>query len=510
MSTVYDSISGLVRSAGIIFIGSILGKILALLGQILIIRHLSPELFGHIALTYTVASTAAGLSLLGVHEGVTKMISADTDEQRKKQVLMSGYSIATVGGLFVLSSLYLFRVQIASAVKNPRLVELLPYFLPFLILYPISRISIAALRSSKRSLVTVVSRDLGPRVGALLIFGVAVIVGWPLTGAIIYWISIPAFIVLLSARYIYTDYIIGRSVTKLPPGNLLRELWSFSWPLALSSSLFIIMGNFDIFMISYFMEARSVGLYRAIRPLRQITTFAVVSFSFIFLPLASEFFVENRIDELSHIYQVSTKWITALSLPPVLLVTAFSEDVIRVLFQSSYVPAASALTILIGGLFFRSLVGPDGDVLKSINETRTILYSAAAAVVVNIVLNIFLIPRYGIAGAAFATVCGYAVHNLVELAIIYHHLGVHPFTGDNIRSLFPTIGFVLVLRYIIGDVTLEIISLIGIGCLLAFVHVLSMILTRCFDEYDLFLIEKIENRIDRDLPIIKSIIERSI
>jgi O-antigen/teichoic acid export membrane protein len=510
MASIYEHLGGLVRSAGIIFLGTILGKGLALLGQILIIRNLSPETFGHVALTYTVISTGAGLSLLGVHEGVTKMISADTDTERRKHILVSGYSIAIGGGSLVLIVLYLFKSQIAIVLNDTSLAELLPAFLPFLILYPASRISIAALRASKRSLVTVLSRDLGSRVGALLILGTALAVGQPLTGAIIYWVSVPAFIVLLSAWYVHADYVSGQSIIDLPSRDLFRELWSFSWPLALSSSLFIIMGNFDILMIGYFMDSRSVGLYRAIRPLRQMTTFAVLSFSFIFLPLASEFFVEKRLEELNDLYQTSTKWITSLSLPPVLLITVFAEDIIRILFRSAYLPATPALTVLIGGLFFRALVGPDGDVLKAINETRAILYSAAVAVVVNIGLNIFLIPRYGISGAAFATVCGYAAHNLFELGIIYRRLGVHPFVRNNIKSLFPTTGFALVLGQIVNDLALGLFSLLAIGALLALFHIFSMGITRCFDQSDMFLIERVEQKIGRNLPLAKSIIQKGM
>jgi len=311
---------------------------------------------------------------------------------------------------------------------------------------------------------------------------------------------------VFTGYYLHRELSIGRVVGRLPDAATVRELWSFSWPLAIGSSFFLLLSNVDVLMIGYFMEPRSVGFYRAIQPLRQVTVFVLGSFTFLFLPLATQYYDDGNLDALDRFYTISTKWIVAATFPLVLVFTLFAPEVVRAFFGVEYTPAAPALAVLTAGLFVRAIVGLNGDMTKAIDRPRIELYSVAVAVVVNVVLNVVLVPRYGIVGAAIGTVVGYAVYNALEVLMIYRSVGSHPFSANTVKPLIPTVLVALGAARLTADVQLGLVVLIGIGGFLSVIHLFSMVVTRSLGREDLLLFERFEERTGVDLERFKSMI----
>jgi stage V sporulation protein B len=506
VTSLNDALSGLAKSAAIVFMGSVLGRLLSLLGQVLIVRSLTPTSFGHVALAYTVVTTVGGLGLLGIHEGVTRLMSAEQTPVYRRQVLRSGYTFVLVGSLAIGTVIYAVRFRLGAYLNDDTLPELLVLFLPYLAAYALARVSFGALRAHKRSLAAIVTRDVGPRIGALLLFGVFVLSGEAFFGAVAYWVVTPVIMACLAAYYLHQELSMGRVLRQLPDRETTLELWSFSWPLAVGASFFLLLSNIDVLMIGYFMQPQSVGLYRAIQPLRQVTSFVLVAFTFLFLPIATEYYDDGALDALDRFYTITTKWVVAATFPPVLVFTLFAPDVVRVFFGGEYVPAAPALAVLTAGLFVRALVGLNGDMTKAIDRPKIELYSVAVAVVVNVSLNIVLIPRYGIVGAAAGTVVGYVVYNALEVAAIYWAVESHPFALDNVKSLPPTLLVALGVTRLTRPIDLSLPMLLGIGVLVSVVHLLSMFLTRSLGPEDLLLFERFEERIGVDLERIKRLL----
>ncbi|OYR54185.1 flippase [Halorubrum halodurans] len=508
MTSLDDSLGSLAKSAVIVFIGSVVGKVLSLIGQVLIVRSLTPTSFGHVALAYTIVSTAAGLALLGSDKGVARLISAKQTVNSHRRVLRAGYTFALFASFGVAITIFIIRFRLAAYLNDDQLPKLLIAFLPFFIASNISRVSFSALRAYKRSLEATVARDLGPRIGAVLLFGIFALSGEAFLGAVAYWVTTPIIMVLLTGYYLHGELSLGRVISHLPDQKMISELWSFSWPLAVGSTFFLLLSNIDILMIGYFIQPQSVGLYRAIQPLRQVNTFVLVGFAFLFLPIATEYYEDDNFDALNRIYTVSTKWIVTATFPPVLLFTLFAPDVVRAFFGSKYVPAAPALAVLTSGLFLRAIVGLNGDMTKAINRTQIELYSVVPAVLVNITLNFILIPKYGITGAAIGTVIGYGVYNLIELVAIYWAIKIHPFSMNNIKPLIPTLLFTLGLRRLIGHEDLSLLLLIMSGILISIAHLLSVFLTRSLSHTDILLLERFEERTGLNLGRVKQIIKK--
>lgn len=503
MTSPAENLKMLVTGTGIILVGSMTGRLLSLFGQVLIVRELSPEAFGHIALAYTIALAAASIGLIGIPEGVVRFVSAHDADATQRDVLRGGFLLALLGGVAAASTVFLFRPELSSIMNDEQLPGLLVLFVPYLLIYPIAKTAIATLRSQKQSVRATFSRDLIPYVGAIVLFVVLAAEGVPEVGAVLYWVSVPFFMTIFGLYYVNQRFSIRSLVSTIPEQTTVRRLWSFSWPLAIGTSFTMLFANLDVLMIGYFLESSAVGQYRAVQPLRQVTGFILTAFVFLYYPIATEYFSDDEIGDLDDLYSTSTKWIVGATIPPVLVLAFFAPDVIRVLFGSAYLPAAPALTVLVLGMSVRALVGPSGTTIKAINRPRVELFASFVGVVINLVLNVVLIPVYGIVGAAFATAAGYATFNVIETAFIYNALRIHPFRVNTFKPLVPTVGVAASLAFATRGQQLGFVALAVIGVVIGLAYLGSLVVTNSLDDEDLFMLDQFQNRTGIDMTRIE-------
>ncbi|WP_114577213.1 flippase [Saliphagus sp. LR7] len=508
MSSIADSLSGLVKSAGIVLAGTVVANILGLLAEILIPRALAPATYGRLGLAFGIVSAVSSLAILGIPNGVTRSLSEKESAHDELDVLRSGYAISFAGAVLTAAVIYLARFEIAALMDDPEVAPLLVAFVPYLLAFPIAKVSVGILRAEERTTAATLAERVGPRMLGLALVAGLIVAGQPVAGAIGYWLSFSIVGALLALYAVQQHINFGSFIARLPKRETVHELWSFSWPLAAAASLHIMLANIDIIMIGYFLESESVGYYRSIQPLKQVIFFFSGSFAFLFFPLATKHYSQGDFDGLDTLYTVTTKWIVWLTFPAVLLFTLFSPAAIRLFFGTAYLPAAPALSVLMAGLFYRVLVGLNGDMVKAINRSRIELYSAIAGVVVNVLLNAALIPRFGIIGAAFGTVVGYFIYNTVEVVAIYLAIKSHPFSVAAFKPLVPPTLVGIGTLVLISQQALGLLAFAGIGVLLCVTQFVSMILTRSLTDTDLLLVKEFEARFDIDLSWLTSLIRR--
>ncbi|WP_336343303.1 flippase [Halalkalicoccus ordinarius] len=501
-----SALSKLAGSALLILLATIFGRGLGFVGEVIIVRSLEPSVYGQLALAYTVVSSLATLTLVGIHEGVTRQFSATSSSTQRIRIVWTGYSILLVSSIVSILGIYLLRWQLSSIMGEDHLSTTLLLFLPYLFVYPLWQVSKGTLRGQQRTLPVVISNEFSGRLTAIICLGGFILLGETYYGPVVYWIGYPLISTLVALYFIKKSVETQQLVTALPDAETLRKLWSFSWPLAVGSSVFLLLSNLDILMIGYFLESESVGFYRSVQPLKQVATFALGSFTFLFLPLATEHYADRNITELDELFTVSTKWVLIITLPPLIVFGFFSTDIVRVFFGREYLPAAPVLSILVLGLLSRALSGLDGDMVKAINRPRIELYAAILGMLANFTLNILLIPVYGITGAALATVTGYIVYNTAELICIYRLVGATPFSL-NIVKYVATVLLLGMLASVLITPALSLIGLAVLGICFTLIQPIVLILTHSVEPADLALLEDVESKIGKDLKLLKRLVK---
>jgi len=182
-----------------------------------------------------------------------------------------------------------------------------------------------------------------------------------------------------------------------------RTLMRDSWPLILSGIIVSIYVNIDQVMIKHMIDEQAVGIYA-------IATRISTAWYFIPIAITSSMFpaILNAKYNNSSIYQQRLQalydilvWLAILI---AIVILCLSESIIDLLVGQEYAPAASVLSIAIIAGIFTNIGLINNKFFEAENRQIDILYRSLLGVSVNIFLNIILIKKYGIYGAAMATV----------------------------------------------------------------------------------------------------------
>ncbi|MDB4178056.1 flippase [Gammaproteobacteria bacterium] len=194
--------------------------------------------------------------------------------------------------------------------------------------------------------------------------------------------------------------------------NLAIELLRDSWPLILSGVAITIYMRVDQIMIKEMLDFNAVGQYAAA---------VKISEGWYFIPmligasLAPAIINAKEVNEnlyytrLQNFYTAMVWGAILISVP----LAIFADLIINTLFGSSYSEAASVLVIHVWAGIFLSLGIACGKWYLAENYTKGALYKALFGMSINIVGNYFLIPIYGINGAAFSTLIAHISANLI-------------------------------------------------------------------------------------------------
>jgi O-antigen/teichoic acid export membrane protein len=224
------------------------------------------------------------------------------------------------------------------------------------------------------------------------------------------------------------------------------------------------------------------------------------------MPILSELHAENRSGELRRLYTVVTKWVFLGTLPLFMLFVLLPSEIISVTFGAKYAEAGLTLAILAVGFFSHTLVGPNENTLKSIGATRRVMYDNATAAGVNIVLNIVLVPTYGIVGAAVGTSVAYVVLNILYTYHAYELAGVQPFSAAMVKPGFG--GVVLgIVVYIVATTlfTVTPFLLVGISAIYGILYVPLVLALGGIEREEVMLVMSFEERFGIDLGPLKRI-----
>lgn len=183
---------------------------------------------------------------------------------------------------------------------------------------------------------------------------------------------------------------------------LFRNLITFAIPKTVASVSMIILMSFDIFCITYFLGVTHAGLYNAAVPIARILLLITRSICLPLLPAISEDYAKGK-EYISSYLADAFKYVSAAAIPLVLVCTIYSEELITLFFGVSYVDASRVLGILSAATLTMGYCSVFSVTFQGMGRPDIPMKTSLFAVFFNILLNIYLIPRVGIEGAAFAT-----------------------------------------------------------------------------------------------------------
>jgi PST family polysaccharide transporter len=180
------------------------------------------------------------------------------------------------------------------------------------------------------------------------------------------------------------------------------------WPLAFSMLAILIYLKIGQVMVGNMLGDRAIGNYSAAVRLAEVWFFIPTAVGSSVLPSIIRAKAQNK-SRYRNRLQLSYNVMSLISIAIAAFLSLFSSTIIRVLYGIQFVEASPVLSIYAWATVPVFLGVASGIYLLAENLTRINLYRTIAGSVVNIVLNMVLIPVFGIVGAALSALCAYIV-----------------------------------------------------------------------------------------------------
>ena len=195
-----------------------------------------------------------------------------------------------------------------------------------------------------------------------------------------------------------------------------KKMLSDSWPELLSGIAVLMYMRIDQIMLGEIDGDKSVGIYSAALRLSEIWYFVPVTIAASVFPAiirAKEYSEELYYKRMQQLFDLMVLLSLCLALP----MTFMASDIVIVAFGREYEAAGEVLASHIWSSIFAFLGVASGKWLLAENRQILALQRTALGLLMNVVLNIFLIPSYGAVGAAWATLISYALAGMFADAI---------------------------------------------------------------------------------------------
>ncbi len=270
----------------------------------------------------------------------------------------------------------------------------------------------------------------------LLLFAVAVPAIWLGAG------KTSLIIAYLAAQYgsalvghvLYMKVFPGFGFLRILRASRDGALLSFAFPQGLTEFLNYLLARADILMIAFFFPGKPelLAVYAVSSMLAGVVKKVRQAFDTSMAPVISDQIARKQTDLLRTTYQRASRWIFApfLGLSGILV---FGAPLLLAAFGPTYPEYWLVVPILIGGRFLNAAGGPAQMALLMAGRSRLELLNNVLTNAGNIALNLYMIPRFGIYGAAIATASSVTLFNVARIAQVAAILGIGPGLRDAAR-----------------------------------------------------------------------------
>ncbi|MBO0930954.1 flippase [Fibrella aquatilis] len=394
------------RNAGWMFFDKIFRMATSLLVGIWLARYLGPEQFG--ILNYAILFPTIFLSIAGFGLNNILMIeyTAAAGDLLKQRKLVSGgvYIKFTIGCLTYLMS---FLANYILNYSNDVLFVIINITGSVLIFQSSEAID-TYFQARSRAKLSVIVKSLA--LFTTSIFRIYAIIN---KLDIIYFVMINFIELLIS--YILTLIVVRTAleanifdIIKEIDLRIIKKLSSQSWPIMLSEFFVFIYMKIDQFMIKSLSTDHEIGYYTAALRLSEVWYFIAIAITASFYPNIAKYYDSDRKNFLA-LYQKLINILSFISIIISIFISMFSSSLVYFIFGEQYTGVAPILSVHIwSGVFVFTGVGIS-NLMVIENLQKFILVKTIIGAFVNVLLNIWLIPRFGALGASVATLIAYSL-----------------------------------------------------------------------------------------------------
>lgn len=408
------------KGGGIVAIGRVISYGSRFLITFVMARLLSAEQYGLYNLAISGAAIAAAVARFGLDTAMVRYV-AIMNGRRDARGLWGALQVG-LGGTLLLGSLSgaaLFALAYPIADRffgEPRLAPLLQLASIFIPSLALGDVLAGATRGFKSMREMVIAQNIVQPLLKMVIVGLVALSGLDVVKAVIAFGLSDLGASILLVYFLNQRFKLHRSLrnAERPTGEIL----GFSLPLWIADMMSSFRGNIQTILIGSLNSVRGVGIFTIADQLNLLGSIVHRSITTSARPVVSELHDKGDWKQLGQLYQTTNKWVLTLNLPAIFVMVLFPRQLMSI-FGREFAEGATTLTILA----FVNLVyigtGMCGAIIEMTGQSKWKLFNSVVRLALSIALNVLLIPRWGIVGAAVAALLLETISNSLPLIQVW-------------------------------------------------------------------------------------------
>jgi O-antigen/teichoic acid export membrane protein len=461
------------------FAAKIIGVVAGGILTIVLARLLNPSSYGILFLAISIFSVAKLFSAFGLAKSASRYIAEfkETDPSQIPHILRFAFGLNLLTISVVVMFFILGRHLIANFVGEPGLSPFLLLGSGFIVFSTIEVFIRQTLQGFEKikaaSTVSVINKT--SRLGLAIGF---VLLGYEAIGALTGYIVAYGFVVIIGGVYLFQELYRQFEPSSVESG-LRRKIAEYSLPIAVTQSAHTIDHHLDKILVGIFLSPVSVAYYTLGKQVVQFIEAPISALGFTLSPTYGSQKAQGNSRTAARVYETALSHGLLVYIPAAAGVMILAEPGIRLVFGTEYLGAVPVLQILSVFAVLQSITKLTSHGLDYLGRARERSIAKIITAVLNVALNIILIPAIGVVGAALATVVTFALYTffnvfIMNLELDFRILWILKQVGYSILiTILMSFVVLLFVGYIDGivsllaivalGVTIWVISVIGLG-----------------------------------------------
>jgi O-antigen/teichoic acid export membrane protein len=428
-------------------VGRVLSMATSFVAQVVVVRYLSKEDYGHFGYAWSVVLLLQSVLALGLDRADTRFLSL-YDERRDHARFFGVLAVEVV----TIAATGLFTVAAVLAVTgfghgpmagvDPATLSLLAVLIALAPLQALDQLTLNVFAVMARPRAIFVRRYLLEPLLRLLVVLLLVAgrrpVGFLALGYLavgVIGVALYGGLVVRLLRPLWLQHGLRLRQLRLP----VRELFGFGLPLLSTNVVYVASTALATVVLGHFRPPPEVAAFRAVQPVAALNAMVMLSFTILYTPAAGRLWARGDREGMRDLYWQSAGWLAVLTFPVFVLTAGLAAPLTVQLFGARYADSAIYLALLALGTYANAALGFNGLTIQTLGKIRYVVVINSCATAFAIAADLVLVPRFGALGAAVAVLATLVLHNLLKQAGL-RGTGVGVFDVRYLRTYLTILG----------------------------------------------------------------------
>lgn len=457
-----------------------------LLLMTLLVKFLTPLEYGVWSQFKITGILLMGICLLGLDNTFLRFFGDDSHIEKRSNAFFSFLLIGLLASIIIGSLVYLFSDNISQLLTDvgsySNVFSLMILYLFFSVIYSYLVVFLRAVHRVKNLFYFEFLRLFLELVAIYFLF----FYGFSIFEVVLVFIFSRIMVVLLFFVIHKKDF----HFKKFDFGSISSD-FSYGLPLSIAPFLLWVLQAADQYVIGYFFNAEIVGLYAFAYSLSWLPRIVIHSVNFVLFPNLAKISRQNN-DHFNVFFSMSQRIIFFFTIPAIVGLSSLSNEIISLVFSESYLESSFLIPIISSSLLFSAFWVFGMSLLKIEKKTKLILVILLTLSVINVGLNILLVPLYGYVAAAFTTLLTFLISGIIGI-IIMRRRKVKIDVVSIVKSLISS-ALMFIFIYLTRDFVSSILSLLILISISVVIYFVSQFIIKGVTLRDVNLILSMNKR----------------